>query len=59
MSKATSRGEMSDEDRKDGGSTRGGYGGEGAPEFFLVHSRRISREMLSLMALTSLTTPLL
>lgn len=50
---------MSDEDRKDGGSTRGGYGGEGAPEVFLVHSRRISREILSLMALTSLTTLLL
>lgn len=32
---------MNDEDRKDEGSARGGYGGEGAPEVFLVRSRRI------------------
>lgn len=40
-------------------STRGGCGGEGAPEVFLIPSKRISWEILSLMALTSLRTPLL
>lgn len=42
------------------GAPGGGWGGgEGTPEVFLVLSRRISKEILSLMALTSLTTPLL